>query len=289
MRSRTHKFQLCVVHVGLYKTDEIVHDSNSYFRSVAKVISGSQKGHCMIRSTVVKYMEDHNAKYMTCVGKAYDSISDYIKHTNMMYVGNSATEIEIQATADALGVNIFVYSAETWVKYSTSSTMSMLEGIYLNHSKNDHFEPLLCVKRDEQVCCDLCKLPNSSNTQYMYRRGSNIQSHSPAKPEACFSKYMKCKRKLLSKNLYHINITRKETLKANSIKKYQDNILHRQKVKARSIYKYKTDVLHNIRAKAMSIGKYHHNILHRDRLKAMSINKYKDDNLHRTKVKKNEY
>lgn len=47
---------------------------------------------------------------MKFVGKEYVSISDYINKSKMHYVGSRATEIEIQATANAFGMDIFTNS-----------------------------------------------------------------------------------------------------------------------------------------------------------------------------------
>ncbi len=67
-------------------------------------------------------------------------------------------KIEIQATADCFGVNISIYSNEKWVKYSCTSTLLSIEGIYVKQSQNEHFETVVCVQdSDKQSCFGLCK------------------------------------------------------------------------------------------------------------------------------------
>lgn len=64
----------------------------------------------------------------------------------MRYVGSRATEIEIQATANVFGVDIFTYSGDRWLKYSSSSLILTNEGLYLKHCENNDFEPVVCVQ-----------------------------------------------------------------------------------------------------------------------------------------------
>ncbi len=111
-------------------------DKNGFFRAVAQAISGSQKSHRKIRLAVVKYIENNRKMYLNVLPKGYSSISEYIKKSQMSYVTHSATEIEIQATADCFGVNIFTYSGGKWLKYSCTSTLSSSEGIYLKQCQN---------------------------------------------------------------------------------------------------------------------------------------------------------
>lgn len=64
------------------KTDTVVQDGNSFFRAVAKVISGSEKSHRKIRLVVDKYMENHS-EHMKLVGKEYASVSEYNDKSQM--------------------------------------------------------------------------------------------------------------------------------------------------------------------------------------------------------------
>lgn len=173
-------------------------DNNSFFRAVAEAISGSQKSYRKIRLTVVKYMEMHSDVHMNLVGKGYASVSEYIEKSQMRFVGSCATDIEIQATANAFGVNIFKHSNENWVKYSCMATLLSSEGIYIKQCKMDHFETVVCVQHiGELGCFSLCSL-DISESQYRCRRSSKAQAESTASISSsdgnyCFSKYLKRK------------------------------------------------------------------------------------------------
>lgn len=155
---------------AICKTRKIVQDNNSYFRSISQVICGSQKSHRKVRTTVLRYMENHSDEHIKLIGKEYSSISDYINTSQMKYVGNRATEIEIQATANAFGIDIFTHTGGKWLKYSTMRTRLSNEAIYLHFSDNSHCEPMVCVQPiNKKSCYGVCKPDSLSDTQYMSR------------------------------------------------------------------------------------------------------------------------
>ena len=105
----------------LFVRQNIVKDGNSFFRAVTQVISGSQKHYLKIRRAVIRHMEKDGGELMKLVGKEYLSMSDYISKSHMKYVGYSATNVEIQATANAFGVDIYSYRGESWHKFCCKS------------------------------------------------------------------------------------------------------------------------------------------------------------------------
>ena len=109
------------------KTDTIVKDDNSFFRSVSQVICGSQRSHVKIRRAVVKYMANQSASHIL-LDKKYVSVAEYVTKSRIRYVGNRATEIEFQATANVFGVDIFLYKDGKWLKYSCIGTTLTHEG-----------------------------------------------------------------------------------------------------------------------------------------------------------------
>lgn len=129
---------------AICKTRKIVQDNNSY--------------------------SNHSDEHIKLIGKEYSSISDYINTSQMKYVGNRATEIEIQATANAFGIDIFTHTGGKWLKYSTMRTRLSNEAIYLHFSDNSHCEPMVCVQPiNKKSCYGVCKPDSLSDTQYMSR------------------------------------------------------------------------------------------------------------------------
>ncbi|XP_075338771.1 uncharacterized protein LOC142398595 [Odontesthes bonariensis] len=149
------------------KTEEIVKDGNSFFRAVSHVLSGSQKSHRRVRLAAVSYLEK-NKEGKRLVGKGFSSVSDYVKKSCMKYVGHEASEIEMQATANALGVNLYVHNGKEWVKYGCTSSTGTNEGIYLK-CDGCHFEVITCVLQgDQEFCYSFCKVNDASDTPYKH-------------------------------------------------------------------------------------------------------------------------
>uniref|UniRef100_A0AAX7UK93 ATP-dependent DNA helicase n=1 Tax=Astatotilapia calliptera TaxID=8154 RepID=A0AAX7UK93_ASTCA len=278
-------------HLGVVcKTNKVIEDSNSFFRALSEVISGSEKSHRKIRLAVLKYMENNGEEHMKFVVKDYVSISEYISKSQMKYVGNPATDTEFQAAANAFGLDIFMFNGDKWHKYSCTSTDTTNEGIYLK-CENSHFVPVICVQHfNKEGCFGLCRATNLSTPQHMCRGKTkeamkdtlNICSSST---KHMVSKHSKKKKYFKNQIAYQVNALHKEKVKARSIKKYQKDLLHRQKVKEISTWKYEQNVSHKEKVKEMSIRKYKQNVSHKEKVKEMSIRKYKQNVSHKEKVK----
>ncbi len=111
-----------VTHVGLLgvpcKNDRIMADGNCFFRAISQAVSGTQKFHRKIRLAVVQHLEENGEKYRNILRREYSSISEYINKSKMRYINSWATEVEIQATADYLGIDVFTFYDGRWLKYS---------------------------------------------------------------------------------------------------------------------------------------------------------------------------
>lgn len=79
-------------------------------------MSGTQKNHRKIRLAVVQQLEENREKYQNILRREYSSVSEYIKKSKMRYLNIWATEVEIQATADFLGNDIFTFYFGRWLK-----------------------------------------------------------------------------------------------------------------------------------------------------------------------------
>ncbi|XP_077378697.1 uncharacterized protein LOC144019426 isoform X12 [Festucalex cinctus] len=225
--------------------EKIVNDGNCFFRAVAQAVSGSQKNHRKIRLAVVKQMESNAVKYKTFLRREYSSVEEYIKKSKMRNVGSWATEVEIQAAADCLGVNIFTYLHDKWLQYSSNSK----QGIYLENCNGNHYETVICVHNAQlQSCYGFCKVETSDAKAYNFRWQNII-------PASCI-------------NLETKTIDTAETIANNYSKylmekykhqkkmKYQDNMLHRQNVRDMSMKAYHQNPE---KKKEISMKAYHQN------------------------------
>ncbi|KAF0046106.1 hypothetical protein F2P81_002635 [Scophthalmus maximus] len=141
------------------KNESIVADGNCFFRAISQSVSGAQKYHRKIRLAVVKHLESNAVKYENILRSEYCSMADYISKSKMRNMHSWATEVEIQATADCLGVNVFTFYDGRWLKYSCNSKLLSQHGIYLENCSGNHYETVVCVHGPElQSCYGNCEI-----------------------------------------------------------------------------------------------------------------------------------
>ncbi|XP_042269742.1 uncharacterized protein LOC121898666 isoform X1 [Thunnus maccoyii] len=285
------------------KNEKIVADGNCFFRAISQAVSGTQKNHRKIRLAVVKQLESNAADYKSILRSEYSSVVEYIKSSKMRYVGSWATEVEIQAAADCLGVNIFTYHDDRWLEYSCKYRCFSKQGIYLENCNGNHYESVVCVHQPElHSCYGSCKLNRSESKVYDLRRQSaeecswvsavtentsksdqKVQEQSTATNNA-ISKYFIKKKYLQMKKKYQESVQHREKRKEKIKVKYQKNVLHREKVKEMSVSKYRRDMLHREKVKEMSVSKYRRDMLHRQSVKAMTKARYYGNADHKKRV-----
>lgn len=266
-------------------------DGNCFFNAASQAISGTQKYHKKIRLAAVKQLQSNPVAYESITRSEYPSISEYIKMSRMCFAGTWATELEIQATADFLGVSVFTHYNDCWLEYKCQNSKMSNEGVYLHNVNANHYETVVCVRQPEaQSCYGYCKVNTPVSGGYNLRCCSKCESTvsevhklNPVKRDK--SKYLKKKHNLKCKIDYQQNMSRRENLKTFSKQKYQQNALHRDHKNLLSVRKYKDNVAHKIRVKALSIKNYKDNVAHKMRVKALSVNKYKDNIAHQERVK----
>lgn len=94
----------------------------------------------------MKQLESNDATYRSILRRRYLSVSEYISKSKMSSLGSWATEVEIQAAADCLGVSIYTYYTDCRLEYSCKGLQVSNQGIYLENRGN-HYETVVCVKR----------------------------------------------------------------------------------------------------------------------------------------------
>nr|XP_057903045.1 uncharacterized protein LOC131101719 [Doryrhamphus excisus] len=286
------------------KKESIVADGNCFFRAISQAVSGTQKNHRKIRLHVVKHMENHCEDYEKLLRSEYNCLTEYISVSKMKYVNSWATEVEIQAAADSLGINIFTFYGGHWLRYSSTSESS--RGIYLDNSSGNHYECVTCVNEGQLGSCfGICQNGTSQVSQYGTRSHrhqvicadsevavglsdvveTGKEKHQSMVPLVSPSKYIQKKKALAQRSKYVAEMLEREKKITMSVKKYKEEVVFRQRMKSRSVAKYRSDVVHQNIVKTSSITKYRSDSLHRDRVKAQSVKKYKVDTRHRAIVK----
>lgn len=140
------------------KNESIVADGNCFFRAISQVVSGTQKHHRKIRLAIVKELERNAVLYRNILRTEFSSVADYIQKSKMRKVNSWATEVEIQATANCLGVDVFTFYNDRWLKYSCDGKLLSEKGIYLENGHGNHYD---VHKPELQTCYGYCKTSTS--------------------------------------------------------------------------------------------------------------------------------
>ncbi|XP_078794680.1 uncharacterized protein LOC144988284 [Oryzias latipes] len=271
---------------SICKTEVLLNDGNSFFRAISRVISGSEKCHRRVRLAVVKFMLKNSDIHMKLLCQGYATVSEYILKSRMKYVGSFVSEIDIQATSNFLGVEIFVHNGSIWRKYNPVNKILGNQAIYLREC-DKYFEVVVCVHCSGKAgCANWCKSNSICSEKPLLRRRSfqpYVTCDSVA--ESSFSKYLKKRKSFYQKVQYQIIELHKQKKKDISKRKYASDSLHRSRALELSKINYKENAIYRMCVKQRSSAKYRTDVLHRDRVKNLSKNKYKCDLLHKHNVK----
>ncbi|XP_049319463.1 uncharacterized protein LOC125780983 [Astyanax mexicanus] len=263
------------------KTENIVGDGNCFFRCISQVVSGNQAYHRRFRLAIVKHMQANEAQYSTDIRQDYTSLKEYLERSRMNFVGSWATDIEIQAAADFLGVDVYTYTSDKWLKFNCRGSKVTEDGIYLVHRNGNHYETVVCVKRGScQDCHMLCKIHELNNACPMQTRSvGNNQASSQSLITAGEPHINKCALKHKGSDIEKtdrkrrcLNITEADCKEATE---------HTAVLKCPKQIKSKY-----IREKYKNAMKVHYktNTIYRNKIKMHNVNKYKKDTSHRSKL-----
>lgn len=79
-----------------------------FFRAISQAVSGSQN-HYKIRLAICKQRQKNADKYSSVLCSQYSSVTEYVAQSKMDCVYSWATEEEIQAASDCLGLNVYTF------------------------------------------------------------------------------------------------------------------------------------------------------------------------------------
>ncbi|XP_029954136.1 uncharacterized protein LOC115393324 isoform X3 [Salarias fasciatus] len=281
------------------RKEKVVADGNCFFRAISQAVSGSQKHHRKIRLAVCKQLEKEAAQYQGLLRSEFSSVSQYIQQSRMRFVGSWATEVEIQVTADWLGVSVCTFTDGRWLKYGCSRKQLSPQCIYLENIGGTHFENVVCVcEPGLESCYGYCKV--SEVTGYSMRSrmvealvldvdssrvGCEVYDRSVSDEGRPFEskcqkqeqwkkektgKLLKKKRRVHYRKRFHEDVIFKEKEISRLVEHYSKNISYRDKVKEASVRKYQEDVQHRDKVKEASVRKYQEDVQHRDKVKEAS-------------------
>lgn len=235
-------------------TIDIQPDGNCFFRSMSHVFSGLESYHRAIRVAVVKHIEHSTDVYRNVVRQEFTSVRQYITDSRMKYV-TWATELEIQAAADLFKVNIYTYSRQKWLKYSSSGATTVDKGIYLKHCNECHYEPIACVKDNiSSKCFSLSTLGEMSHANVSF------DVISPRK-------------------------TCNDRLKRKEREKYADDSEFRKHKIMKVQHRYSTDNKYRQTKQQASVTKYATNEEHKAKVIQTVKDKYSTNQQYRTKLR----
>ena len=127
------------------RTRKVDGDENCYFRCISYIVTGDEESHEEVRQLVCDYIEQSPQKY--------DQDSDgraYLCRSQMCTPGIWASIDEILATANLLGIPVFVRSAFgsrlAWQKHSPCDRKVGAESaLYLDNSSSCHFDVVTSI------------------------------------------------------------------------------------------------------------------------------------------------
>ncbi|XP_049339759.1 uncharacterized protein LOC125804686 [Astyanax mexicanus] len=269
------------------RTENIVGDGNCFFRCISQIVSGNQAYHRRFRLAIVKHMQANEAQYSTDIRQDYTSLKEYLDRSRMNFVGSWATEIEIQAAADFLGVDVYTYTSDKWLKFHCRGSKITEDGIFLAHRNGNHYETVVCVKHGScHDCHKLCKIHELMNACPLQTRavGSKQANSQSLMMEDQSNEKNKCTLKRKETDLKHLDRKKKclnviETDCGKVTQNTATNVTFLWSSPKQIKSKYMREKKKNEMKR-----QYKMNVIHRNQKKMYTINKYKRDTGHRLKI-----
>jgi hypothetical protein len=206
----------------------------------------------------------------------------------MKYVGSWATELEIQASADLLCVDIYTYSQLKWITFTANIEPISRKAIYLNHCNESHYEPIACVKEKTSLTCfsltSFCEMTHKKSLVSPRKNCSDKVKDLRKKRTYALDPEYRQVTKLKTQQRYNCDELYQANRKTSSIKKYANNDPFKQQVINSGIEKYANNELYRGQLKNSSIKKYANNPAHRNLVKQRTVIKYREDPAYKPSV-----
>ncbi|XP_062580136.1 uncharacterized protein LOC134242119 [Saccostrea cucullata] len=287
-------------------------DGNCFFRAVSFSLTNSEDYHYDLRSAVCKHMLENEDYFLSFLRRGERSVKDHVLMSSMEKNGTWATEIEIKAMSHLLGVDIYTFSNNRWLKFSAegvgvSVTEKRLGAIYLCHNHQTHYNVALDVCGRELEKINTVVLQSSQyNLRYVKRRQNRermqIKRINPSKMikkdsaestrrQSLRRKYredleFRNKKLTIACKKYKEDTEFQTLVRTRNRERYQNDTIYKSKTKSRCKNMYEGNVENKEKKKMASVKKYATNQVHKENVKMRSIQKYKTDNIHRENMKK---
>lgn len=136
------------------KTKRVLPDGNCMFRSLSRVVTGSQTQHKEIRSVILKHMQDIAPLMLGHIEgrNSYNSVDEYIEKSKMENDMTWGTDLELLCFAHLTNTCVFTYCVESsnWARYGPHNVDRSLpvdlsvQSIYLCHPPG-HYDLVGCT------------------------------------------------------------------------------------------------------------------------------------------------
>ena len=141
-----------------WQTEKISMDGNCFFRTISKILSGSEKNHVKLRAEVCRYIiSEGNSiinQYLRTIN--HDStVVSYLKTSGMTEAGIWASDVEIVALSSMLDSDVYIatdqhdpkiHSTRTiWNRYSVCVKHLQNTSIYISNINHNHYEPVISL------------------------------------------------------------------------------------------------------------------------------------------------
>ncbi|XP_062579865.1 uncharacterized protein LOC134241859 [Saccostrea cucullata] len=286
-------------------------DGNCFFRAVSFSLTNSEDYHYDLRNAVCKHLLENEDYFQSFLRAGARSVVDHVLMSSMEKTGTWATEVEIKAMSHLLGVDIYTFSNNHWLKFSAervgvSVTERRLGAIYLCHNHQNHYDVALdvCGRELETVhtavlqssSFDLNYMKKRQNRERMQTKRINLSklikkdSAASTRRQSLRRKYredleFRNKKLVMAYRKYKEDNEFQTHVKARNKERYRNDPLYNSKTKSRCKNMYEGNVENREKKKQASVKKYATNKAHKENVKMRSTQKYKTDNVHRENIK----
>ncbi|XP_062601396.1 uncharacterized protein LOC134263100 [Saccostrea cucullata] len=287
-------------------------DGNCFFRAVSFCLTNSEDYHYDLRSAVCKHLLEKEDYFQSYLRAGERSVKDHVLMSSMEKTGTWATEIEIKAMSHLLGVDIYTFSNNRWLKFSAervgvSVTEKRLGAIYLCHNHQNHYDVALDVGGRELETINTFVLQSSPfNLSYVKRKQNRKRmqtvrinpSKMIKKDSAAVTRRQSLRRKYHEDSEFRnekLNVAYRKykednefqsLVKTRNRERYKNDPLYKSNTKSRCRNMYEGNVENREKKRKASVAKYATNEAHKENVKMRSIHKYKTDIVHRENMKR---
>ncbi|XP_071486145.1 uncharacterized protein [Diadema antillarum] len=162
----------------------VIGDGNCFYRSIAHVVTGSERNHFMLRKFNVAHLLETGDLFKNVIDTVkYQSVRDFVLQEKLMDLGTWAGHTDISSMAHMLERDIYVYDdrTENWQILSAKkpgyyNKVTTERGIYILFTGGNHFDAVESVTTSSTLDEKLSVLHVNSDTSVENKRESHDES-----------------------------------------------------------------------------------------------------------------